>query len=207
MFTNILIVASALAQAYGTPMSVPAAPAAPAARAAPAAPAAVAAVPGRTLKDLPGATVSYFDVAGKTGPAIDKSLRRMLADPTAKDAVRLFSWDVQTQITKMTQGTTCTVQNAKSTLTAKVRLPRLAEQAKVDKDVMASWTTYAAGVENEAAANLWFLNDRLRGAAGSLAGLPCDQVNPTWNAKLDTVKRELEAFVAQRVAALPKPAA
>jgi len=206
MLTNIIIVASALAQAYAPPSS--ARPAAQAVRAAPAirAPVATAAIPGRTLKDLPGATVTYFDVPGKTGPAIDKSLKRMLDDPTAKDAVRMFSWDVDMQITKITKGTTCTVQNAKSTLTVKVRLPRLAEQAKVRKDVLANWTTYVTNVENESAANLWFLSDRLRGAAQTVVGIPCDQARPAWNAKLDTVKAELNALVAQRAAPVPKPA-
>ena len=203
MLTNILVVAAAVAQAYG------AAPAAPSMTAAPtptATTATTAVTPGRALRDLPGTTIIYYDVSGKNGAAIEKSLDKMLADPAMKETVRLFSWDVGTQIVKATTGTKCSIQSAKSTLTAKVRLPRLADQAKVPKAVMAKWTTFIAGVESDAAANLWFVHDRLRGAEQSLVGLPCEQANPAWNAKLETVKSELNAFVAQRAQAAKKPA-
>ena len=88
-----------------------------------------------------------------------------------------------------------------------MRLPRLAEQAKVRKEVMANWTTYVASVENEAAANLWFLSDRLPGASQALVGMPCDRAGPAWNAKLDALKADLSAFVTQRAPAVTKPAA
>ncbi len=210
MLTTILIVASALAQAYETPMSAPDVPVERPARAAPATsttPAAMAATPGRMLKDLPGTTIVYYDVAGTTMPAIQLSLKTVHANPANKDAARLYTWDVGTRIQKATTGTKCTVQGATSTLTAKVQLPRLAEQAKVKAPVMANWTAYVTQAENQAAVDLWFLTDRLRGAEQSLVGLPCDQAAPAWNAKLATVKSELAAFTAQRAAAaVPKPA-
>lgn len=211
MLTNILIAAATVVQAYGASPSAPApAPAASASaqsvRPTTAATVATSAAPGRALRDLPNTTITYYDIAGKDGKAIEKSLKAILADPAAKENVRLFSWDVGTKIMKATTGTKCSIQSAKTTLTAKVRLPRLAEQAKVKKDVMAKWAPYAASVENEAAANLWFLTDRLRGAEQFLVGMPCDQAGPAWNAKLETVKSELNAFIAQRAQAAVKPA-
>lgn len=216
MLTTILFAAGAMAQTYGSAPTARPAPAtrlpsatrpAPPAPATTIVPAAPAAVPGRTLRDLPGMTITYFDIAGKNGPAIEKSLQKILADPAAKDTVRLFTWDVGTQIVKATTGTKCSVKSAKSTLTAKVRLPRLVDEAKVPKNVIANWTTYIAGVENEAAANLWFLSDRLRGAEQSLVNMPCDQASAAWNSRLETVKSELNAFIAQRALPAAKPAA
>ncbi len=217
MLTTILIVGSALAQAYGTPPSTPPVAVERPTRAVPVitTPAAVAATPGRTLKDLPGTTIVYYDVAGTTIPAIQLSLQTLRANPANKDAARLYSWDVGTTIQKATTGTKCTVQGAKSTLTAKVQLPRLAEQAKVKPPEMANWTAYVSQAENQAAADLWFLTDRLRGAEQFLIGMPCEQAGPAWNAKLATVRSELSAFIAQRAAAeaaaaaaaaVPKPA-
>ena len=87
-----------------------------------------------------------------------------------------------------------------------MRLPRLAEQAKVRKDVMPNWTTYVTAVEGDAAASLWFLSDRLRGAEQSLVGMPCEQARPAWDAKLETVKTDLNAFIAQRAATAATPA-
>jgi hypothetical protein len=74
--------------------------------------------------------------------------------------------------------------------------------------VAAKWATYIASVENEAAANLWFLSDRLRGAEQTLVGMPCEQASSAWNAKLETIKSELNAFIAKRTqAAAANPAA
>lgn len=194
MLINFIALAAAVAQAAAT---VPAT----------VVPSAAVAVPGRGLRDLPDTTISYYDIGGKTGPAIEKSLKAMLENPATKNNVRLFSWDVGTQIVKATTGTKCVVKSAKVTLTSKVNLPRLAEQAKVRKDVMANWTTYIANVEGDAAANLWFIRDRMRGAEQSLVGMPCDAAGPAWNAKIDTVKSDLAAFIAKRALPIAKPAA
>lgn len=207
MLMNILVAASAVAQAYGAPSAAPT-PTAPAVTTAPAATAPVSvAILGRTLKDLPGVTTTYYDVAGKTGPAIDKSFKKIFDDPALKDATRPLSWDVGTSIMKRTEGTKCTITSAKSKLTATVRLPRLAEIAKVRKDALASWNIYITGVENEMAANLWYLSDRLRGAEQILVGLPCEQASLTWDAKVETIKTEFKAFVAQRAQPAKTPPA
>ncbi|MDQ3078617.1 MAG: DUF922 domain-containing Zn-dependent protease [Pseudomonadota bacterium] len=213
MLTTIFF-AAAIAQAYGSAPSSQADPTAsvqaasrpvtkaPVTNAVPPAPVAV---PGRGLRDFPNTTITYYDVAGKNGKAIQKSLAKLLADPAAKDTVRLFSWDVGTQIVKATTGTTCSIQRATSKVKARVSLPRLAEQAKVPQDVGARWANYVAVVEAEAAANLWFLSDRLKGAEQVLVGLPCDKAGAAWDAKLETVKGELNDFIAKRASTAVKP--
>lgn len=191
MLITSLIVAAAVAQAYG------AQPAAPTERSAPPVPAASAppvAVPvGRALKDLPNTTTTYYDIPGKTGPQIEKSLGKIYADPASKEMVRLVIWNVGTQITKRTQGPKCTIQSATSTLTGKVQLPRLAEEAKISKQILDPWRIYVAKIEAEAAATLWFVSDRLRGAEQSLVGMNCDQATPAWNAKLDDLTAQVKA--------------
>lgn len=156
---------------------------------------------GRTLKDLPNTTIAYFDVQGTNASAIQKSLKKVLADPAMKANVQLYSWNVGAQITKRTQGQDCTIQSATATLTNDVHLPRLAEEAKIDKEIVASWRTFVAGLENEAAANLWFIRERLPAVEQSMAGLKCDQADTTWNAGIDKLKTELTAFGVQRATA------
>ena len=204
MLTTILT-AAAIAQAYGTPQPQLPVPAAPSVGASPTASAAPAAIAGRTLKDLPATTVTYYDIPGKSGAAIEKALKKLHADPASKDAVQLLKWDIGTQISKRTTGTTCTIQGAKSTLNARVRLPRLAEQAKVPADVLAKWNAYVATVENDAAASLWFLSDRLRGAEQALVGVSCDQAGAVSNAQFEILKTQLGQFMAQQ--AQPSPPA
>ena len=201
MLTTILI-AAAIAQTYGSTQPSQANPGKPVTDVVPVAPASV---PGRGLRDFPNTTITYYDVAGKNGKAIQKSLAKLLADPAAKDTVRLFNWDVGTQIVKATTGTTCKIQSATSKVKARVSLPRLAEQSKVPQDVAARWANYIAIVEAEAAANLWFLSDRIKGAEQVLVGLPCDKAGAAWDAKLAAVKSELDAFIASRAKTAVKP--
>jgi len=207
MLTTILV--AAMAQAYGNTPSPSRVIAAPNATAAPVAPTAPATpVAGRALRDLPGTTISYYEVAGRTVPEIELALKTMLADNAVKDKVPLYSWKVGTELTKATSGTKCVVKKASSNFTAKVSLPRLAKPTKVKKGVMAQWTAYVTNAENSAATSLWFLAHRLRGAEQALVGLACDQADPAWNATLERVKAELSALNAKRApAALPKPAA
>ncbi len=164
--------------------------------AAPAAPVAAA----RGLKDLPNTTTTYYDVRGKNGAAIDRALKKLLNDPASKPNVQLYAWNVGAQIIKRTEGDKCTVAEVKATMTNQVRLPRLVEEAQVPAQVVASWRTYVASIEREAAANLWFINDRLRGVEQALLGLPCDQATPAWDAGLGKIKTELAGFVAQQAA-------
>jgi len=208
MLIITLVAASALAQAYGNTPSAKATAAAPApaAASAPAAPVMTVAVPGRTLKDLPDTSVIHYPVPGRKMPEIQQSLKALLADPANKERLRLYNWSIGTQFTKRTTGPTCVVTNAKLTLTAKVNIPRLAEPTKVKKQVLADWTSYVTNVENDAAASLWFLHDRIRGADQALVGQPCDKASGIWNAKLEAVQSELTAFVAQRALAASRPA-
>ena len=169
--------------------------------------AAVPAAPAeRALKDLPKTTVTYYDVAGRDGDTIEKSLKKLLSDPKMKDTVQLFTWNVDAEITKHTVNDKCTIQGAKSAMTASVHLPRLAEEAKVPKELMTNWRPYVSGLESEAAANLWFINDQLRPLEQSLAGKGCDQAGPLWNAGLEKIMQQQSAFADQRSKAAAKKA-
>ena len=183
--------------------------AAPAAAPTPIAPVAVA-IPGRGLRDVPNVAISYFDVPGKKGAAIQKSLQKILTDPATKDSVKLFSYDVAASVNKRTVGTKCTVQNVAAKLTSNVKLPRLAEEAKVDKPTLAIWTAYVAKLEADAAANLWFVTDRLRTIEKSMIGADCSAVAPMWKAAMQKLQADQTAFSAARapapVAATAAPA-
>jgi predicted secreted Zn-dependent protease len=168
--------------------------------AAPAAPVAPA-VAVRALKDLPGTTIGYYDVAGKKGPEIQNSLKALDADPAAKDKYGLYSWDVGARITKRTTGTVCTVDSSKATFTAKVNLPRLKDEAKVDKAILPNWRTYVGTLESQAASDLWFIHDRLPQLEQSMAKISCDQAAAKWNTGLAAIKAELVAKITARAAA------
>ncbi len=169
MFLTILTVAGALAQA-----------AAPAAAPAP-----------RSLAAMPSAAVTYWDVPGSNAGAIEKSLKKILADPAKKDQVRLFNYDVAGKISKQTTGDKCIILSSNSGLKSKVQLPRLAEEAKVPKDVVTQWKSYVGKIEADAAKNLWFIQDELTKLDASMKGIACDQANTIWNSGLDKIRGQL----------------
>ena len=187
MLTILLGLAGALAQGQAAAPPTPVAP--------------VVAPSVRSLQGLPGTTIAYYDVAGKKGGEIQDSLKALDADPAAKDKYGLYSWDVAARITKRTTGTVCTVDSSKATFTAKVNLPRLATEDKVDKAVLPNWRTYVGTLESQAASDLWFIHDRLPQLEQSMAKVNCDQAATKWNAGLAGIKAELVAKIAARAAA------
>jgi predicted secreted Zn-dependent protease len=193
MFTILLGLAGAVAQGQAATPATPATP--------------VVAVAARGLKDLPGATVSYYDITGKTIPEIQQSLKAVGTNPATKDKTLLYNWDVGANITKRTTGTVCTVVSSKSTFSAKVNMPRLVGEESLPKPVVANWRAYVGELESQAASDLWFIRDRLPRIEQSMANVGCDQAAAKWNSGLDAVKTELNAKIAARSAARASAAA
>lgn len=181
-----LLAAAALAQA---------APASPA-----PAPATAAVAPARALAALPGVSINYLDVAGKNMKSIQKSLDLVSIDPATKAKRKLFTWNVGAQVTNSTVNQKCTVQKATATLTSTVNMPRLPELARASKQVQADWQKYVSGLETEAAASLWFINDQLRGIERSMVGVDCARSREVWNAAMNKINVDLAAFNAARTA-------
>lgn len=165
---------------------------------------AAPATAARPLAGLPNNTVTYYDIPGKDGAAIEKSLKKMLADPALKQTTQLYSWDVGADVLKRTEGTKCTVQKVTAKLTTTVHLPRLAAEASLDKKSVESWKSYVATLEEDAAANLWFINDRLPMVEQAVVGADCATMGTTLDAALATMKDQQNAFAAQRIATAPK---
>lgn len=193
MLTILLGLAGAVAQAQAAPPATPSA--------------TVAVAPERTLKDLTAATVTYYDVTGKTIPEIQASLKSVALNPATKDKAQLYNWDVAARIAKRTTGTVCTVESSKSTFTAKVNMPRLVGEESLPKPIVANWRAYVSDLEAQAASDLWFIRDRLPRVEQSMANVGCDDAAAKWNAGLDGIKTELNAKIAARTAARAAAAA
>jgi predicted secreted Zn-dependent protease len=174
------------------------------AQAAPAtsapAPATAAVAPARPLAALPGVSINYLDVAGKNMKSIQKSLDLVSTDPATKAKRKLFTWNVGAQVTNSTVNQKCTVQKATATLTSTVNMPRLPELARASKQVQADWQKYVSALEADAAANLWFINDQLRGVERSMVGVDCAKSREVWNAAMNKINVDLAAFNAARTA-------
>ncbi len=169
-------------------------------------PAAVAAAPAallekRPLASLPDTTIKYYDVPGRTPQAIEKNLKGMMSNAAMTDMMRPYNWTVGAQVNKQTTGATCIVMAVKTKQTSAVNLPRLSELAKVNAPTVASWNSYVAALQNDAAANLWFVHDHLPAIERSLASLPCDKVGDAWNSALADLKTQQLALASRSAAA------
>ena len=161
---------------------------------------ATAVAPARPLAALPGVSINYLDVAGKNMKSIQKSLDLVSLDPATKAKRKLFTWNVGAQVTNSTVNQKCTVQKATATLTSTVNMPRLVNLTKTSKQVQADWQKYVTALETDAAANLWFINDQLRGVERSMVGVDCAKSREVWNAAMTKINVDLAAFNAARAA-------
>jgi len=162
----------------------------------------------RTLQGLPGTSIQYYDVPGRNGEAIQKNLKRILAQPAPNNtAAQVYNWNLGMSINRRTEGTVCTVTKATAELKANVYLPRLTDEAKVPAEELASFKSWSTGLETQAAQNLWFVVDRLPALQQTLVGKPCDQAGTLWTAAVDGLIKEQNAYAATLKAAEPAPVA
>jgi predicted secreted Zn-dependent protease len=174
-------------------------------------PVAVAVAPAplekRPLASLPDTTVKYYDVPGRTAQAIEKNLKGMMANPAMTDLMRPYNWNVGAQVGKQTTGPKCIVTAVKIKQTSAVNLPRLSDLAKVNAPTVANWNNYVATLQNDAAANLWFVHDHLPAIERSLVNMPCEKVGDAWNSALANLKTQQLALASRNAASSAAAAA
>lgn len=162
----------------------------------PAAPAA------RTLKDIPGVTIKYYDVAGKNPRAIQKSIASQRPKGADGQPVTAgFNWNANTEVTKRTEGTTCTISAANVKFSATAELPRLVDEKALEPQELKSWNDYVAGLDAAAAMELGFYADRMGQVQAALVGKSCDAAPAALDAALAQLKAQEQQFVAAQVAA------
>ncbi|MEO5774182.1 MAG: DUF922 domain-containing protein [Sphingomicrobium sp.] len=156
-------------------------------QASPATPAAGA----RRLKDLPNVTITYYDVAGKNGKAIEKNLRSVRTDRATKQFSAVSSnWNVAASVNRITTNGVCTIKSVKSTFSGTVQLPRLTEESLVPADVLTNWRSYADGLDRSVADNFFFVYDQLPALEQSLIGKDCAEADKLWASSVARIKAD-----------------
>lgn len=186
MFSLLMAFASITGQAAATPVPAP-----------------VQLPAGRTLQQLPGATVSYYDVTGKNEKALTKSIQTQRPkDAAGQPLVAGNGWELGAKISKRTENGKCTIVAADITFKAKVELPRLANPQALKSDVRSAWADYFQTVEAMTAADMWFIHDRLPEIQKALVGLDCAASRTALDAAIAKLKAEESAFLARAKAEL-----
>jgi predicted secreted Zn-dependent protease len=168
-----------------------------------------AVTPLRSLKDVPNVTIAYYDVTGKDMKSINKSIEKQRPKDPVTGQVNTggTSWNVSPTFRRRTVNGVCTITEVTTAFTGRAELPRLANEAKVKPEVLQSWRSFSAGMEQDAAARLWFVHDRLGGLKQLMLGKDCDQAVKEGGAFLDKLKADSAAFQPPQPApAAPAPA-
>ena len=160
-----------------------------------------AAAPVRMLKDVPNTTVTYYDVKGKDGKAIEKSLKKAATDPKTKQLqVVRTSWNVGANIGRRTTNGVCTITTAKADFNGSVTMPRLTDVSVVPAAVLAEWQTYVTRLEAGAAESLWTAHSQLAALESSLVGKKCEEAEPIWTAGVEQIKVRTAQVMQQKAA-------
>lgn len=170
--------------------------------ATPAAPATTTAA--RRLQDLPGIAISYRDLNEKDVKTINKALSKNKQLTPEQQALlgAKTNWTAGGSMTRLTKDGVCTVTKIDPAFKATAELPRFNEAWIPAKDLPA-WKAYAAAMETQAAAKLWYPYDRLPAVEQAIVGKPCDQATKDGVAALEKLKAEARAFQPAAPASVP----
>ena len=148
----------------------------------PAAPAQAAAAPAE-LSRIPGVTVKYYDVAGKSPGTILAAMKsqragRPGATPTSS------RWSIGIDVQKATTGTRCRVVRATALFRAEVDFPRLVVTRKPNEEedpaeeklekFQARWQEYLATLDRQQAAYLRSIHEQLPEVERAAMAASCD---------------------------------
>lgn len=140
------------------------------------APATAIAPAASPLAQIPGVTVQYYDVTGKTIEAIRASiLAQSPKDPASGEALTTTAkWSIGTSVKKQTTGTVCKIVGATATIKSEVVLPRLATTEGVPAPVLAQWQSYIGSLESQQAARIRPIYDRLSEVEKAVVASSCE---------------------------------
>lgn len=183
---------------------VAAVPAAALAQTAPA-PAAAQATPAPSpLSQIPGVSVSYYDVAGTTIPELIASIEAQRPkDPTTGAAVPVaMKWSIGTSLKKETTGNACKIIGATAILKGEVVMPRLVNAETVSAPVVQHWQAYVTSLEQQAAARLRQPYQRLSEVEQAVLASSCEGAGAAASKVID----EITKAPTPPVPATPAPA-
>lgn len=163
-----------------------------------------AAAPARALKDIPGVTVTYYDVTGKNGDAIRKSIEKNAPrTPGSNEAMAgTTNWTMKAEFTQRTTNGQCSIAAVKAIFEGTATLPRLTTEATVNRELQQTWRGFVTGLEEAAAANLGYAYDRTGEVEKAILGSSCDQAGAVGTAAIAKLREQAAEFQRSQVAAM-----
>lgn len=150
----------------------------------------------RALEALPNVTIRYYDVAGANLPAIIASIADRAPKDPASNAVTPSSsdWSVNVSFEHKSLEGKCTITGARARFTASVLLPRLLSHQALTREERKVWAEYLGNLKANAAAELWFVSDRVGQIEKAIVTSSCETASQSAAAAAEKIKRDLAKF-------------
>ena len=148
--------------------------------------------PSRKLSQIPGVTVTYYDVVGTDIPKLHMSLEKSgPRDPrTHKVTPATSNWSIGSAVKYTKTGGQCTLTGVTLKFTGTAVLPRLGSGVNLAAPALASWNAYVAALEDRHAAQLAFVHDRLGEVQGEILHSDCDNWQKAASAAIERLSEE-----------------
>jgi predicted secreted Zn-dependent protease len=151
----------------------------------------------RALRELPNATVAYYNVSGSDIRSLNDSI---LSQQEEQVSTSSATWDVGVSIKKRQVDRKCTIEGADAHFNATVRLPRWTNEKDARKDVRDAWHAYLKKLEDRQAADLWFVYDRVPQVTQAARASDCDHAGAAASAAIQRIKAEEAEFIRRTTA-------
>jgi predicted secreted Zn-dependent protease len=145
---------------------------------------------------LPDTLIRYYEVSGTNLAAINSGIAtRAPRDPaTGAAAPSSAEWSVALKVEEKTVDDRCVVTGAKSSFSASVTLPRLANADSAPNDLRKAWGQYLSNLTDTHAAELWFVVERLEQLEKAVIGRGCNEASRLAGAAAEIIQKDLAAF-------------
>ncbi|CAN5209346.1 hypothetical protein BH24PSE1_BH24PSE1_11690 [soil metagenome] len=153
----------------------------------------------RSLEALPNATVVHYDVAGANLTAVNASVAaNSPKDPDSQAASPSSSeWGIAVRFEQKAIDGECAIAAAHANFSASVVLPRLVSREALNPDERKIWDQYVANLRFAAAAELWFVHDRIGRIEEAILASSCTSAGKAASAAAERLQQELARFARQ----------
>jgi predicted secreted Zn-dependent protease len=147
------------------------------------------------LAGIPNLAIEYYDVSGRTPAAIRAALNAVRPrDPNDGRPVDALSrWEVRWSWRGNGRGG-CDLAHPTVNYSARIVMPRLANEADVPPGVRARWRAYIAALEAHEAGHVRFPFDHLGEIAAAIRASTCDLANVAARRALARIQRHDVAY-------------
>lgn len=155
--------------------------------------------PGSLLAEMPDTQVRYYDVTGASVTEINRSIARQRPrSATGKVVPATTDWAIRAEFDRTETNGLCRVTAARAKFTASADLPRLADDARIDKPTRERWGTYVTELEQGSLVTLVFVTQNLATIEQAMLASDCDTARQVAAAAIERLREQTARLIADR---------